>query len=136
MITKTELGFIDVRKYIYDSMISYVNLITEMWSVDRIKANWFSVYDDVKKPLICYHEVTSNTDGIWIRKALYQIDIRWANVEKTDKIKDLVIDLFNRKNTHGIKSILTHVWPDMAEFKNQLIHKPLTFSFVFKDQKF
>ena len=136
MITKTKLGFIDVRKYIYDSMIAYVNLIEEMWTADRIKANGFAVYDDVKKPVICYHEVTSNTNSKWIRKSIYQIDIRGANIEKTDKIKDLVIDLFNRKNISGIKSILTNVWPDLPEFKNQLIHKPLTFSFVVKDQKF
>ena len=136
MIEYSELWFIDIRKYIYDRMANYVNLIQKIWWPENIKCRDQETIKWIDKPFISYSEIWWSTNNLWIRKVLYQIDIWATNMEEFEEIKDLVVWLFNRSIDDWVRSQLDTIWPDMSNPEKNLFRKPLTFRFVFKDQKF
>ena len=136
MIEYSELWFIDIRKYIYDRMANYVNLIQKIWWPENIKCRDQETIKWMDKPFISYSEIWWSTNNLWIRKVLYQIDIWATNMEEFEEIKDLVVWLFNRSIDDWVRSQLDTIWPDMSNPEKNLFRKQLTFRFVFKDQKF
>ena len=136
MIEYSELWFIDIRKYIYDRMANYVNLIQKIWWPENIKCRDQETIKWMDKPFISYSEIWWSTNNLLIRKVLYQIYIWATNMEEFEEIKDLVFWLFNRSIDDWVRSQLDTIWPDMSNPENNLFRKPLTFRFVFKDQKF
>ena len=136
MIEHSELGFIDIRKYIYDRLASYVNLIQKIWWPENIICRDLQTIKGTDRPFISYSHVWWSTNSLWIRKDSFQIDIWATNMEEFEDIKDLVVWLFNRSKDDGVKSQLSSIWPDMSNPEKSLFRKPLTFKFVFKDQNF
>lgn len=136
MIEHSELWFIDIRKYIYDRFTNYVNLIQKIWWPENIKSRDEESIKWIDKPFISYSHIWWSTNNLWIRKDSFQIDIWATNIEEFEEIKDLVVWLFNRSKDDVVKSQLVNIWPDMSNPEKNLFRKPLTFKFVFKDQKF
>jgi len=136
MIEYSELWFIDIRKYIYDRMANYVNLIQKIWWAENIKCRDEETIKWMDKPFISYSEIWWSTNNLWIRRVLYQIDIWATNMEEFEEIKDLVVWLFNRSIEDWVRSQLDTIWPDLSNPEKNLFRKPITFRFVFKDQKF
>jgi len=136
MIEHSELWFIDIRKYIYDRLTSYVNLIQKIWWPENIICRDLQTIKGTDRPFISYSHVWWSTNSLWIRKDSFQIDIWATNMEEFEDLKDLVVWLFNRSKDDWVKSQLSSVWPDMSNPEKSLFRKPLTFRFVFKDQKF
>ncbi len=136
MIPTSELWFINIREYIYNRMKNFVNLTQKIWWSENIKCRDIESIKWLDKPFINYSEIWWNTTNLWIRKSIYHIDIWATNMEEMEEIKDLLVWLFNRSNEDWVKSKLMSLWPDLWNPEKNYIHKPLTFSFVFKDQKF
>lgn len=134
-IPKTELWFIDIKKYVYDSMATYVPLLEVIW-VESIFFRPDDTIYDKKKPIVSISESWGNVDFKWIRNQTYQIDVWATSVEEAEKIKYIIVDLFNRRNFKWIKSILTGTWPDMSNPKKWFFREILFFKFVFKDMKY
>lgn len=131
----TELWFVDIRKYVYDTLVNYLPLI------QKIGTNNVHIWDqnDMSKVPIPYVSVLSmtwNTNSLGIRNQNFQIDVLAKSVEEAEVVKDIVIDLFNRRNFKWIKSKLTMIWPDMSKPEQWLFRQILRFDFVFKDMKF
>lgn len=131
----TELWFVDIRKYVYDSLLNYVPLIQKIWT------NNVHIWDQndmskVPTPYISVLSMTWNTNSLGIRNQNFQIDILAKSVEDAEAVKDIVIDLFNRRNFKWIKSKLTMIWPDMSKPEQWLFRQILRFEFIFKDSKF
>ena len=136
MIEHSELWFIDIRKYIYDRLTGYVNLIQKIWWPENIICRDLQTIKGTDKPFISYSEIWWSTNSLWIRNMSYQIDIWATNMEEFEELKDLVVWLFNRSKDDGVRSKLDSIWPDMSNPEKNLFRKPLTFRFVFKDQNF
>ena len=136
MIPTSELWFINIREYIYNRMKNFVNLTQKIWWSENIKCRDIETIKWLDKPFVSYSEIWWETNSFWIRESVYQIDIWATNMEEMEEIKDLIVWLFNRSNEDGVKSKLMSLWPDLWNPEKNYIHKPLTFSFVFKDQKF
>ncbi len=134
-IPKTELWFIDIKKYVYDSLVTYVPLL-EIIGNDSVYFRPNDTIYDKNKPMVCISESGGNTDFKWIRNQVYQIDVLAESVEVAEKIKYIIVDLFNRRNFKGIRSKLFRTWPDMSNTKKWIFREILFFEFVFKDMKF
>ncbi len=131
----TELWFVDIRKYVYDTLVNYVPLIQKIWT------NNVHIWDqnDMSKvpvPYVCISGSWWNTNSIGIRNQGYQIDVLAKSVEDAEAVKDIIIDLFNRRNFKWIKSKLTMIWPDMSRPEAWIFRQILRFDFIFKDMKF
>lgn len=131
----TELWFVDIRKYVYDTLVNYLPLIQKIWT------NNVHIWDQndmskVPTPYISVLSMTWNTNSLGIRNQNFQIDILAKSVEDAEAVKDIVIDLFNRRNFKWIKSKLTMIWPDMSKPEQWLFRQILRFEFIFKDSKF
>lgn len=134
-IPMTELWFIDIRKYVYDSLVNYVPLIQKIWT-DNVHI-WDQ--EDILKvstPFVSIFSLYWNTNSLGIRNQNFQIDVLAKSVEDAEAIKDIVIDLFNRRNFKWIKSKLTMIWPDMSKPELWRFRQILRFDFIFKDMKF
>lgn len=134
-IPMTELWFVDIRKYVYDTLVNYVPLIQKIWT------NNVHIWDqnDMSKvpvPYVCISGTWWNTNSTGIRNQSYQIDVMAKSVEDAEAVKDIIIDLFNRRNFKWIKSKLTMIWPDMSRPEAWIFRQILRFDFIFKDMKF
>lgn len=133
-IPTTELWFVDIRKYVYDTLINYVPLIEKIWT------NNVHIRDhDISKLPLPFVSVVGDwwtTDSRWVRNHSFQIDILDKSVENAEVVRDIIIDLFNRRNFKWIKSKLTMIWPDMSRPQKWIFRQILRFDFVFKDMKF
>lgn len=134
-IPLTELWFIDIRKYVYDSLINYVPLIQKIWT------NNVHIWDqnDISKTTLPFVSITNlswNTDTRGVRNQTFQIDVLANSIENAENVKDIIVDLFNRRNFKGIKSKLIQIWPDMSHPTKWVFRQILRFNFVFKDMKF
>lgn len=129
----TEVWFVDIEKYVYDTLTTYVPLLQKGTSV--IMRKHFNVFKE-QKPFIHPHYIWGNTNSIWIRSELFQIDIFADNMQEWKNIKDIVVDLFNRRNFKWIKSKLVRTWPDESDEKTGLFSCNMDFDFVFKDMKY
>lgn len=131
----TELWFVDIRKYVYDTLVNYLPLIQKIWT------NNVHIWDQndmskVPTPYISVLSMTWNTNSLGVRNQNFQIDVLAKSVEDAEAVKDIVIDLFNRRNFKWIKSKLTMIWPDMSKPEQWLFRQILRFEFIFKDSKF
>lgn len=133
-IPMTELWFIDIRKYVYDTLVNYVPLIQKIWT-NNVHI-WDHNISKVPLPYVCISANWWNTNSIGIRNQGYQIDVLAKSVEDAEAVKDIIIDLFNRRNFKWIKSKLTMIWPDMSRPEAWIFRQILRFDFIFKDMKF
>lgn len=134
-IPTTELWFVDIRKYVYDTLVNYVPLIQKIWEKN------VHIWDENNiskkpKPFVSIATISWNTDARWLRSHVYQIDVLTKTVEDAESIKDIIIDLFNRRNFWGIRSKLVEIWPDMSKPGIWSFRQILRFRFTFKDMKF
>ncbi len=134
LLPKTELWFIDVRKYVFDSLSKYVSLIQKIgsWKVFIFDYNM----SKEEPPFVVIQTLSDRTDYRWIRTYYIQIDIYDKTIERSEEIKDIIIDLFNRRNFHWISSKLESIWPDTSNPKKWRFRQILRFNFVVKDMKF
>lgn len=133
-IPMTELWFVDIRKYVYDTLVNYVPLIQKIWT-NNVHI-WDHNISKVPLPYVCISANWWNTNSIGIRNQGYQIDVLAKSVEDAEVVKDIIIDLFNRRNFKWIKSKLTMIWPDMSRPEAWIFRQILRFDFIFKDMKF
>lgn len=133
-IPMTEIWFIDIKKYIYDTLNTYFPL-KQKWLKKVIIRNFESVAKE-QRPFISFSSIWGSTNSIWIRSEAFQIDIFSENIEQGEAIKDIVVDLLNRRNFKWIKSKLSRSWPDGSDEKTWFCRHVLDFDFVFKDMKY
>lgn len=133
-IPLTNRWFIDLRKYIFDSLVNFSDLTTLIWA-NNVYVREIEDIASKPKPFVSITSISWNVDIAWIRTWVYQIDIWAESVEQSEDIRDVIIDLFNRRNYLGIKSKLNFIWPDMSDEKTKLFRQIVEFDFVFKDQK-
>ena len=134
-IKYTEVGFIDIKLYIYDRLKNYVPLIEKVWT-NNVFIKWNG--DDLKDKdkFLHFWIIGSNTNKFWIRSSLVQIDCYAKSVEEVDNIKEIIIDLFNRRNFQWIKSILKSDYWNKTPSRKWISRATLDFDFVFKDMKY
>jgi len=132
----TELWFIDIRKYVYDTLVNYVPLI------EKIGTNnvyfWDTNNSIAKKtrPFVSITQLWWNINSIWIREQEYQIDIFWTSLEQSGDTRDIIIDLLNRRYVNEVRSKLIRLRPDQSDEKLWIVRQSMDFLFVFKDMKF
>jgi hypothetical protein len=135
-LPKTELWFIDIKKIIYDTLKNYTLLIEKLWTTDwRVIIRNVQDVSNTQTPFITFQQVWSRTNAIWIRTAVFQFDVWSKNLQEGEEIKDIVVNLFNRANIWGIKSILQRE-SENSEDKTKLNRHSLDFQFTFKDMKY
>lgn len=133
-IPMTEIWFVDIKKYIYDTLDTYFPL-KQKWLKKVIIRNFESVAKE-QRPFIAFSSIWGRTNNFWIRNESFQIDVFSESIEQWENIKDIVIDLLNRRNFKGIKSQLTRTWPDGSDEKTWFCRLVMDFEFVFKDMKY
>jgi len=132
-IPKNEIWFIDIKKYIYDTVSSYHPLL-EKW-LKKVILRTFENVSREERPFICINDLWGSTDSVWIRSVWINFEIYASSMEEGEILKDILIDLFNRRNVKWIRSRLeTDIgwWMD----KNWLTRHLLDFEFIFKDMKY
>ena len=134
-INYTEVWFIDIKRYIYDRLVNYVPIIEKIGTKNvHIKWNGSNLKDSDK--FVFFWIVGQNTNHIWIRSCLVQIDAYAPSIEEVDNIKEIIIDLFNRSNYKWIKSILKNDYWNKTPSRKWISRATLDFDFVFKDMKY
>lgn len=134
-IPRWELWFIDIKKYIFDSLNLYVPLIQKIWTnnVHIWKKNNIS---KIQPPFVALTRIWWSTDSLWLRNEMFQIDVISETAEEAEVIKDIVVDLFNRRNFKWVRSKLALIWPDMSRPKISRYRQILRFDFYFKDMAY
>lgn len=133
-IPKNELWMIDIQKYLYDIISNYVPLL-QKWLKKVIIRNLENVSKE-NRPFICINSYGWRTDSRWIRTEVYMYEVYAENIEQWESLRDILIDLFNRRNIRWIRSRLTNTWPNGVDEKTWLSRHLLFFEYVFIDSKF
>lgn len=133
-IPMTELWFVDITKYVYDSLATYIPLL-EKWMQKVIVRTWSVAKEP--RPFIAFSSIWwPISNWLWIRGELFQIEIYSWSFEEWEKIRDIVVDLFNRRNFKWIRSELTRAGPNWSNEETWFSRHVLDFNFVFKDMKY
>lgn len=134
-IQYTEVWFIDLKKLIYDRLINYVPLIEKIWPDNVYVSNdWGKLKD--KDKFVFFDVSNWRSNHIWIRQHSVQIDSYAKSIEEVDSIKEIIIDLFNRSDFKGIKSLLKIDYWNKTPSKKWMSRSTLDFDFMLKDMKY
>lgn len=129
----TQTWFIDIRKYIYDTLMNYLPLRQKIGRHIYV-VEPLGDFPHAEEPFVFF---TKNSDVVhrWIRTYSCQFDVYTKTREEAEEIRDIIIDLFNRRNYKWIRSSLILIWPDMSNPKAWYYREIFDFEFVFKDFK-
>lgn len=134
-ISFTNAWFVDIKKFIYDKLSTNPLIIDEIWENNVfLKDDWSDLFN--KNKFIFFGIISETTNSFWIRNCSVQIDLYSESIEKTDNIKEIIINLFNRSNYKGIKSLLVNDLWNKIPARKWLVRNTLNFDFVFKDMKY
>lgn len=131
----TELWFVDITKYVYDTLKNYVPLL-EQW-VEKVIIRKFESVAKEARPFITFSSMWwPVSNSLWIRSETFEFEIYTESFEQWSKIKDILVDLFNRRNFKGIRSKLLRTWPSWSDEKTGYSRHMVDIDFVFKDMKY
>jgi hypothetical protein len=133
-IKYTEMWFIDIKLYIFEKLKNHPLIIEKIGS-KKVYIKSINNLTNIDE-FIFINSWIWRTNKFWIRSYSVQIDAYAKTIEEVDSIKEIIINLFNRREYKWIKSILKTDFWNKAPSRKWISRATLDFEFIFKDMKY
>jgi len=123
---------INLAKIVFDRL----NTDSRIIAYPGVTIDWNEAPESVKAPNLIINEISNNSNEIWRRLWIYQISV-WENSKlKSDELRDIVIDIFNRWKEGEVKFATLESSVPTYDNKIKEFWHHITFKFKLLDKNF